>query len=463
MAALYNQNIAVVTKKCGGVGSMGEIPRRMEHKVAKLLVLFGLCARVTVLLAGDAAEDDRDQQLQAAFLKFPILTPATNSESLPEFQRISLKRPIIINGSTYFGFRFTAPERTGHKDFVWAFVEPPGYVEWCILPEHGTMDGFKNWRDVPKGDYLGTNRLVPLGGQELIVQSLAGKSLIDGSNYLVWMTFDSKGPAMSVAFTFAPLGPKGLNNRRAMEHALGLDRAESQPIVNTNNHHTYILLKSATWKESEARAVALGGHLATVHSQTEEDWLLKTFGSYDGAQRLLWIGLSDRDKKFHFTWSSGESVSFTAWAKGEPNNAGRGEDFVAIYYPNHSQRGKWNDWSDRKSDPIGLPINGVAEISPQNADATTTPAPDATTSTNPAPGLLQAVEISPTVVITSDNGSIKLQWPVSTAHYMLEATTNLNQPFTMLGYSELTNAEAGVIYVTITNSAPQMFFRLRKP
>ena len=191
-------------------------------------------------------------------------------------------------------------------------------------------------------------------------------------------------------------------------------------IVNPNNHHSYLLLDKASWKDSEAEAVALGGHLATIRNQAEEDWIFHTFGGYGGQQHLLWIGLNDTAKKFHFSWSSGESASYTDWAPGEPNNAGpHGEDYVAIYYPNHDQRNKWNDWEDRTEDPIGLPMNGVVEIIP--------PAP-------PIPNTV-AVTINPTLVITNDSGSIELQWPVSASNYMLEATTNLTLPFTMFGYS----------------------------
>jgi hypothetical protein len=69
-------------------------------------------------------------------------------------------------------------------------------------------------------------------------------------------------------------------------------------IVNPQNHHSYLLLSAATWKDSEAEAVAFGGHLATVRNRAEEDWIFKTFGSYGGQQRLLWIGLSDIAKNF---------------------------------------------------------------------------------------------------------------------------------------------------------------------
>ena len=66
-------------------------------------------------------------------------------------------------------------------------------------------------------------------------------------------------------------------------------------------------------------------------------------------------------------------------------------------------------------------------------------------------------------MITSESGAIKLRWPPANAHFMLEAATNVTGPFTMFGYSELTNAEDGMIYVIVSNPAPQMFFRLRKP
>jgi len=232
-------------------------------------------------------------------------------------------------------------------------------------------------------------------------------------------------------------------------------RPLSPLIVNPNNHHSYLLLDAATWKDSEAEAVVHGGHLATIRNQAEEDWIFKTFGSYGGNQHLLWIGLSDTAKKFHFSWSSGESTSYTGWAPGEPNNVGNGEDFVAIYYPNHDQANKWNDWNDRVADPIGLPMNGVVEIIPPE----TANASNATNFANS----LAAVEISPTLIITNDRGSIKLQWAISATNYVLETTANLSQPFTLFGYSEATNLETEVFTATITNPVPQMFFRLRKP
>src|SRR5260221_13528108 len=75
------------------------------------------------------------------------------------------------------------------------------------------------------------------------------------------------------------------------------------PLVNPVNGHSYYLLSQNTWSNAEAEAVSLGGHLATIRNADEQNWDFSTFSSYHGA---LWIGLTDRDKVFTFTWTSGE-------------------------------------------------------------------------------------------------------------------------------------------------------------
>jgi hypothetical protein len=263
----------------------------------------------------------------------------------------------------------------------------------------------------------------------------------------------------------AKTSPKTFGAMILLASALAQAAPLSPRMVNPANGHVYLLLDQATWKRSEAEAVALGGHLATIRNQAEEDWIFKTFGSYGEQKRLLWIGLSDTEKKFHFGWSSGESVSYTQWADQEPNNVGNGEDFVAIFYPGHHAANKWNDWDDRETDPIELPMNGVVEIIPKTTNTSAVAGNISVPAI--APIEITPVEIRPSFTVTNDSHSIRLTWPVSAADYVLEATTNLSQPFALFGYSEIADAESKFISVTITNpcleSCPQMFFRLRKP
>lgn len=125
----------------------------------------------------------------------------------------------------------------------------------------------------------------------------------------------------------------------------------------------YLLLHNADWTQAEQWARSMGGHLATVRDQAEQDWIYGTFGSYGGFSKLLWIGLNDRAREEKFVWFAGDATLFTHWASGEPNGSGS-ENFVAMYYPGHSQQARWNDWSDRLTDPIGIPFHGVVELVP---------------------------------------------------------------------------------------------------
>jgi hypothetical protein len=139
------------------------------------------------------------------------------------------------------------------------------------------------------------------------------------------------------------------------------------PIVNPANGHSYYLLANTSWGDSEREAIHLGGHLATINDAAEQNWVYQSFGGYAGGKHLLWIGLTDARVEGQYRWLSGQPLTYTNWASGEPNNSQGGEDYVAMYYPGHSSQSKWNDWTDRVTDPIGLPFNGVVEVQADTA------------------------------------------------------------------------------------------------
>src|SRR5690606_10067700 len=123
------------------------------------------------------------------------------------------------------------------------------------------------------------------------------------------------------------------------------------------NGHRYQLLSAATWDQSQATAVALGGNLATIRNQGEQDFVFDTFGDLDGTQHLLWIGFynpthAPPNLPGSFTWVDGSPVTYTNWDVNEPNNGFGTEFWVAMYYPNFHNPGSWNDWSNQFFDPI---------------------------------------------------------------------------------------------------------------
>lgn len=122
-------------------------------------------------------------------------------------------------------------------------------------------------------------------------------------------------------------------------------------VTNPYNGHPYFLLGQSDYATARAKAIELGGSLTAIDSGSENAWLLSTFGNYSGTQRNLMIGLNDVNLEGTFVWDSGEALTYTNWAAGEPNNGAGGEDFVQIV-----SNGQWNDFD-------GNGAHAIVEIS----------------------------------------------------------------------------------------------------
>lgn len=114
----------------------------------------------------------------------------------------------------------------------------------------------------------------------------------------------------------------------------------------------YGLTEEHGWQEAEEAAVQMGGHLVTIRSMEQLDWLREQFGD-----ERLWIGLHDSGDEAVFRWSSGEENDFRFWSWGCPDNFGLGEHYV---YMNHSYFGDWNDAGGPEAPDLTL--RGVVEL-----------------------------------------------------------------------------------------------------
>ena len=136
----------------------------------------------------------------------------------------------------------------------------------------------------------------------------------------------------------------------------------------TSGCSTYMLLSQSTWTNAEAAAVALGGHLVTIDDASENNFIFTTFSNNLSVDRGLWIGLNDATNEGQFEWSSGEPVTYSQWAPGEPNNDDGNEDYVHLFWHSVPVAASWNDY---KYDAIafdGIPIHGVVEIPAVDTD-----------------------------------------------------------------------------------------------
>ncbi len=101
----------------------------------------------------------------------------------------------------------------------------------------------------------------------------------------------------------------------------------------THNGHTYFVANEANfWPEAETIAQSFGGHLVTINDAAENEFVRTLTTS------TIWIGLNDLDQEGILVWTSGDPVTYTNWAPGEPNN-NNNEDVVEM----SAISGLWND------------------------------------------------------------------------------------------------------------------------
>ncbi|MEO1393970.1 MAG: DUF4347 domain-containing protein [Cyanobacteria bacterium J06634_5] len=125
----------------------------------------------------------------------------------------------------------------------------------------------------------------------------------------------------------------------------------------TYRGNQYVLTRGAkTWEQAQAEAESLGGNLVSINAAAEETWLKQTFGSTEG----FWIGLNDTAVEGQFEWASGEALTYTNWAPGEPNNGQGNQDYGWMNY------GPSQQWDDNFGSAT---LRGIVEIGSFNGPA----------------------------------------------------------------------------------------------
>lgn len=129
--------------------------------------------------------------------------------------------------------------------------------------------------------------------------------------------------------------------------------AANQKTSTAFNGHSYQVFElPMTWSEAKAYCENEGGHLATVTSSDEQDFITGFIKS--ASKQNLWIGLSDEAEEGKWKWVTGEKFDFSNWSKGEPNNWSNAENYVGLVSRDTSfnynvDLGQWNDFTDTGS------------------------------------------------------------------------------------------------------------------
>jgi len=117
------------------------------------------------------------------------------------------------------------------------------------------------------------------------------------------------------------------------------------------NGNTYELVTdSGGWDTARAAAEARGGHLVTITSQAEQDFVWNNVVTPQS--RYAWIGGRQQpdgpEPDQGWQWLTEETWDYANWAAGQPDNAGDEDCAFLSLYP--SDPGTWNDEDCGRSD-----------------------------------------------------------------------------------------------------------------
>jgi len=157
--------------------------------------------------------------------------------------------------------------------------------------------------------------------------------------------------------------------------------AKPDDVLTFGGHRYQLVMEQGKWDEAKAKAEAMGGHLATISSKEEHEWLVATMLAQfkqSGAKDGLFLGAHRKSVGVAWEWIAGEPFGFTAWGNGKPDNDDKSEvglqwtklgwdDVVkGVTVPNFLV--EWDDDGTAKPAPIA-----ATAPAPQSAPAAPTP------------------------------------------------------------------------------------------
>ncbi|MGH8023445.1 MAG: C-type lectin domain-containing protein, partial [Limisphaerales bacterium] len=257
-----------------------------------------------------------------------------------------------------------AEQRGQNGSLIGRFNFPAGEVSQAFAMENNGQEY----------DFAGTNGYVQIRQPPFLVQVLTNNSTnVEGGGLTLAQSSHldvGTGPGLTVEGWIDPTNvsfQQPLVEWLARVPTNGSDTnlaIRAGPFLDRGTDHYYYLLGATNWTTSEAWAEELGGHLATLDSADEQNWVFDTFASYSGRNRNLWVGLTNSAQGF--AWSSGlTNITYTNWLFMQPTNCGDGtRNYTFIYGITNQYAGLWAlaDNNGVACGPATNQIYGVVEV-----------------------------------------------------------------------------------------------------
>ncbi len=173
-----------------------------------------------------------------------------------------------------------------------------------------------------------------------------------GNLYKASLKIDSVGEQVfqivvlegSYTLNISSHGYKSIKEKLVIKNEVQLERYLEEEYMESNYGeiagHRYQFFEAVDmeFEEVEEFCESLGGYLATISSEIENEFLYKMMK--ENGFSNAYFGYSDAEEEGVWKWLNGENIFYENWAEGEPNNSGE-EDYAMFYY--QFTDGKWND------------------------------------------------------------------------------------------------------------------------
>ncbi len=134
----------------------------------------------------------------------------------------------------------------------------------------------------------------------------------------------------------------------------GFVMADSEKMLNPDNGHYYQRIdKSMSWTEAKSYCENLGGHLATITSQSENDFIYNNL-TYSNNNYYCSLGGIDSKNEGKWEWITGEAWNYENWYSGsEEPNGGTNENCLNFLW-RKNWRDKCNDVNCSSKQPCAI-------------------------------------------------------------------------------------------------------------
>lgn len=185
-----------------------------------------------------------------------------------------------------------------------------------------------------KSYYLPFDSTDPLGaGADTVTYVIAG-----------YLSGATTGNAYQAAHYHGALQVEALQVDALQEDQPPVDLPEDAVLWEGNGHYYKVFsgpnseYPQLTWEEAKLACEQLGGHLVTITSSEEQDFIESLDSTTCIGEWSVWIGLSRPEGTGPWTWITGEPYEYTHWANTEPSGDG---SCVAMRTKNYGYG--WND------------------------------------------------------------------------------------------------------------------------